>query len=80
MLNHLDELLVKFDLSSHILTILKRDGNAKLVVRFAFLKFSELESRILSFPIIKESVSHFIGLINLLNLRRAYNFKSRKHG
>ena len=73
MLNHFDELLVESDLSSHILAILKGDGNAKLVIWLAFLKFSELESRILSFPIIKESVGHFIGLINLLNLRRAYN-------
>ena len=32
MLNHFDELLVESDLSSHILAILKGDGNAKLVI------------------------------------------------
>ena len=53
MLNHFDKLFIKFDLTSHVLTILEWNSNTELVIRLAFLKLLELEGSVLRFPVIE---------------------------
>ena len=54
MFNDLNEFFIKLHLAAHILTILQRNGNAKLIIgQIALLELAELECSILAFELVE---------------------------